>query len=1237
MSPSSFPDETTAAALQAMPDAVVAVNGKGVIRFANSKAEELSGYSSDELIGKRIEILVPQSRRPTHRRDLKKYLNAPAPREMGARRDLGLRRKDGIIVPVAISLSPLSDSDEHIVVSTIQDVSEQERRSKEYLLLDELGALVAKEHKIENVYELLESSLPILFEFDRLVVTSRVPGTELMERVFVSGRSVSEEGVGTRVPVPEKINSVQGSLPHNILVGAPETGSLVGNHHAEAGLQSWLRVSLGDPENPTGYLNLRSANADAYDADDLTLFERVASLVSPAFENARLYAQVRKETHERTVLADISRIITSTPDIEKVYDLIAGRIRELVPFDRIVVSTIDRSRNLVTDRYVSGLRMKGGESGATYPLDDSLTGELLEGSRPRWFSAEEIASMDQKYPANLPRFEAGLKSLLAVPLIWNDEPLGMLNLRSRDENAYGETDAANTVNVAAQIVGAIANDMLRQEVEKRAVESSSLARIGRAIGWLSEDRAVWEDCARQIMELMPADFIQVHTVDKSQDSFSTEYEWYKSGERRPLPKETKLEGTVTGEVVATRQAVMVDNTLPLDELHNRFPATDFSGILNRETKSIAVPVVHGGDIVGVLHIGYPAEESDPTRHLQLAKNIADQLAGQITSVRLMSEIRRESKIRDVLASVSRIITSTQNLHDVFGQFAEAVREFLPADQIYIRLVNEDGTSYEESFGWSSREFDRPSVKYTPVIGSPMELLAAGQSTINISDHNVAEMSARYSVIREMRHAGLKSMAATALRYQDKFVGGLVIATTEAKAYDAREIKLLEEISAQVAGAIVNSEMAASLGREAKRRRILAEIGQAVSSSLDASAFFDRFAVLAKKLIPFDSFSYADYDPDGNTVTLRYWHGYDLPFIAQDAGITATGTIAADAAAVGHAILVPADSGRPVVDHTSRIPANADEALKEVICVPLTSRNAVFSCLYLGSEREGVFTTEHLNLADQLADQVSGAISNARSHEKALRAEKEKVESEARNRELERLNEQRSAFLSTVSHELKTPLTSLMAFADILVKNRDANLTERQLIQVQVMQRSARRLDVLINDLLDVSKLDIGEFKLIKRTFEVKDLIEELRIDFAPVIQAKNQTLDVHYPDGEALIDADQDRIAQLISNLLNNASKYSDRGAEITLSLSFEGSSLLITVEDTGIGMDEKTLKSLFTPFFRSDDELTQSEPGSGLGLVISKSIAELHGGTISVSSKRGVGTKVQVLLPRHDSSKPKY
>ena len=285
-------------------------------------------------------------------------------------------------------------------------------------------------------------------------------------------------------------------------------------------------------------------------------------------------------------------------------------------------------------------------------------------------------------------------------------------------------------------------------------------------------------------------------------------------------------------------------------------------------------------------------------------------------------------------------------------------------------------------------------------------------------------------------------------------------------------------------------------------------------------------------------------------------------------------------------------------------------------------------LIISGFEANTFDEHHVELAGRIAAQISGAISNARSHEAALQAEKERLASEAREREFELLNEQRSEFLSTVSHELKTPLTAVVAFADILAGNRHSNLNERQLQQIHVMQRSARRLDLLINDLLDVSKLDAGTFKLNKQAFDVEVLLKEISEAFVPIVQRKRQTLEVSYGDQQIWLCGDRDRVAQVISNLLNNASKYSGEKSVIVLSTAAERGTLKFTVEDSGIGMSEADQQNLFTPFFRASNEATQAEVGSGLGLVIVKSIVELHGGDVSLESRSGVGTAVSVTFP---------
>ena len=236
--------------------------------------------------------------------------------------------------------------------------------------------------------------------------------------------------------------------------------------------------------------------------------------------------------------------------------------------------------------------------------------------------------------------------------------------------------------------------------------------------------------------------------------------------------------------------------------------------------------------------------------------------------------------------------------------------------------------------------------------------------------------------------------------------------------------------------------------------------------------------------------------------------------------------------------------------------------------------------------------------------------------------------DAENRELLRVNETRSEFLSTVSHELKAPLTSILGFTDILARNRDGNLTSRQIGHLKVMRRSGDRLNTLIDDLLDVSRVDAGTLKLECSQFPVRELFNEIVETFAAMITERGQSLDTALPDEALWIEADRQRLAQVVTNLLSNASKYSSEGAHIELKTWREDDRLLLTVADNGIGISEEDQTRLFTPFFRADNDSTRSVAGTGLGLAITKSIVELHGGQIEVESELGARTTFRFQIP---------
>ncbi len=205
---------------------------------------------------------------------------------------------------------------------------------------------------------------------------------------------------------------------------------------------------------------------------------------------------------------------------------------------------------------------------------------------------------------------------------------------------------------------------------------------------------------------------------------------------------------------------------------------------------------------------------------------------------------------------------------------------------------------------------------------------------------------------------------------------------------------------------------------------------------------------------------------------------------------------------------------------------------------------------------------------------------------------------------------------------------MLAFADILRKNRKDKLGELELDQIGVIQRNGRRLSLLIDDLLDLGRIERGGLSLIKSEFDATDLLMEIETVFQPIIETNRQSLILKMPGSQVWISADRDRLAQVLSNLISNASKYSPEDTEIMLTAHRRRDRLYMTIQDHGIGIPESDQPSMFTSFFRADNEATRSESRTGLGLYIARNILTLHGGRIEVNSVEGEGTTVKFNLP---------
>jgi len=306
----------------------------------------------------------------------------------------------------------------------------------------------------------------------------------------------------------------------------------------------------------------------------------------------------------------------------------------------------------------------------------------------------------------------------------------------------------------------------------------------------------------------------------------------------------------------------------------------------------------------------------------------------------------------------------------------------------------------------------------------------------------------------------------------------------------------------------------------------------------------------------------------------------------------------------------------------------------------------FKRLMGGTPSEQIETT-FVNKSGQPVD-VDGSVTLRKSNGKAIatrgifrditlqKAMMADLEESKKN--AEDANQAKSQFLASMSHELRTPLNSVIGFSNVLLKNKNGHLDKKELSQLERIQRNGKHLLSLINDVLDLSKIEAGKMELELHSFDVKEFIDDVVSGSQPLIAKNKNVLEVVITPDLGEIYADETRLKQCLLNLLSNASKFTENG-KIVLTVSFMKNNdwIQFEVRDTGIGMDQKTIDGLFQPFTQADTSTARKYGGTGLGLTISHHFCNMMGGDISVASTPGEGSVFTIAIPAQvsiDSSK---
>jgi len=406
------------------------------------------------------------------------------------------------------------------------------------------------------------------------------------------------------------------------------------------------------------------------------------------------------------------------------------------------------------------------------------------------------------------------------------------------------------------------------------------------------------------------------------------------------------------------------------------------------------------------------------------------------------------------------------------------------------------------------------------------------------------------------------------------------------------------------------------------RDTLTQIGRTISSNLDIDVVFGKFADQVRTLIPVERMVICWGDEAEMCLVNRHaWGGLNAPWDTLEQYIVPIQSFetfsTAEDGVIGWGAALLGELSAKEIEQKSAL-----AGYRSAMFAPLRAGDLTGGVLCVVTSTPDAYTDKHLRVFETIGSQIAGAVHASELYDKAVlwtEEREQRIVLEAQKQELERINQIKSQIITTVSHELKTPLTSMAAFIDILSKNRLGNLVQRQLDQLEVLRRNGSHLHLLINDLLDHSMVESGTFELLEMNFDANIMLKALGESFEPLVLHAGQTISVHKPDGQVIITGDQNRISQTISNLLSNATKYAGEGAHIKLESIVTDSVFSVYVTDNGIGMDSEAAENATTP----------AVSGLGLGLNISQTIIRMHDGEITISSEIGKGIRIGFEIPR--------
>jgi GAF domain-containing protein len=1011
------------------------------------------------------------------------------------------------------------------------------------------------------------------------------------------------------------------------------------------GARSSIAVPMLKENELVGAFFIYRTEVRPFTDKQIELVKNFAAQAVIAIENTRLLNELRQSLEQQTATADVLRIISSSlGELEPVFQVMLENATRIcgAKFGVLYLCEGEDTARVVAmhgapQPYVEERR----RNPVVRPAPQTTLGRMLASKQmvqnadvlndPRYLDSPS------GYSDSLLGKLAGARTILAVPMLKNEVLIGAFGIYRQEVRPFTDKQIELVQNFAAQAVIAIENARLLNELRQSLEQQTATAEVLRVISSSpGELESVFQSMLENATRICGAKFSLLLLLEGNAYRYVALHgappAFVESCRRRQIISMNP--DTAMGRAAAIKKPVQFAD-IRAEPAYINDPER-FSILHDTGARTfLSVPMLKDNDVIGAINIYRQEVRPFNDTQIELVQNFAAQAVIAIENARLLNELRQRTtdlteslEQQTATSEVLRVISSSPgDLQPVFSAILESAARLCDAsfgnfyrcdgDDLHLVATYNTPVAFVEARSRSPLGLKQ---------NNPIADMLAAKTILHVDDLAADE---RYTnqrdphIVAGVELGGVRTFVAVPMIKDNELIGALVVYRQEVRPFTDKQIELVKNFAAQAVIAIENARLlnelrtrTDELGRSVSELQALGEVSQAVNSTLDLETVLSTIVAKAVELSGTEAGAIYGYDEYTREFRLRATHGMDqgLIEVLTQRHIDLVDPTIAEIFAHREPTQV-ADLREEAVSELNGIILLAGYRARMV--APLLRGEDIVGMLVVRRRTPGEFAKNIVDIIKTFAAQSALAIQNARLFR----------EIEDKSRQLEVASQHKSQFLANMSHELRTPLNAILGYTELMADGAYGEPSEKMLGILQRLEANGRHLLGLINDVLDLSKIEAGQLELELSEYSVQDIAQTVRSTLEPLATDKKLAFKVEMARDLPPGRGDGRRLTQVLINLVGNAIKFTDTG-EIAIKAEANNGSFRVSVRDTGPGISSADQARLFQEFQQADNAITRKKGGTGLGLAISKRIIEMHGGRIWVESQPGQGSTFTFTLP---------